>query len=132
MELNLCKSCNQHTLKGTLCPHCHKSSHATSLTLPMALILGIGCAKKDTTPTPEVMALYGGPPIEVQEVELQTEDTGTTEESTDKPPVENVEQSEDTDETRSGEDTTEIKPDPIEGTIKPMYGVDPPPIEPNN
>ena len=137
MKLNLCKSCNQHTLKDTLCPHCHKPSNSASLTLPIALILGIGCSKKETTPTPEVMALYGGPPVEIQEVELQTEDTGTIEEPTDNPPVKNGEQSEDTDNTKdtddtnSGEDTTEIKPDPVEATIKPMYGVEEPPSELN-
>ena len=98
----------------------------------MALILGIGCAKKESAPTPEVMALYGGPPVEIQEVELQTEDTGTTEKS-EKPPVENVEQSEgttNTNDTESEEDTTEIEPDPVEATIKPMYGVDVTPMEP--
>ena len=136
MKLNLCQSCHQHILSDTLCPHCHKPSNATKLTLPIALILGIGCAKKDSAPTPEVMALYGGPPVEIQEVELQTEDTGTTEKP-EKPPVENVKQSEDTnntegtDDTTSGEDSTEIKSDPVEATIKPMYGVDVTPIETN-
>jgi hypothetical protein len=132
MKLNLCQSCSQHILQHTTCPHCQKPSNVASLTLPMALILGIGCAKKESAPTPEVMALYGGPPVEIQEVELQTEDTGTTEKS-EKPPVENVEQSEgttNTNDTESEEDTTEIEPDPVEATIKPMYGVDVTPMEP--
>jgi hypothetical protein len=100
----------------------------------MALILGIGCAKKETAPTPEVMALYGGPPVEIQEMELQTDDTGT-EEPNAPSPDKNVEQSEDTTNTNdieSDEDSTEIKPDPVEATIKPMYGVDVTPSEPNN
>ena len=133
MKLNLCQSCNQHILQNTPCPHCHKPSNAASLTLPMALILGIGCAKKEVAPNPEVMALYGGPPVEIQEVELQREDTGA-DEPTDQSPTENVEPSKETnntDDTESGDDTTEIKPDPVEATIKPMYGVEEPPSEPN-
>ena len=113
MKLNLCQSCHHHILSETPCPRCHKSSNPTKLTLPIALILGIGCAKKDSAPTPEVMALYGGPPVEMQEVELQTEDTGTTE-SSDKSPIENTQQSEDitnTDESNSTENKPETQPE---------------------
>ena len=98
----------------------------------MALILGIGCGKKETAPTPEVMALYGGPPVEIRELEPQIEDTGSTEEPADTPPTENVEQSEETqntDDTESDEDSTKNKPEPIKPTIKPMYGVDATPFK---
>ena len=133
MKLNLCQSCNHHILKNTLCPHCIKPSNTARLALPMALILGIGCAKKETKPTPEVMALYGGPPVEIQEVEPQTDDTGA-----EAPPNQSTTENEDPsensprqEETESGEDTTEIKPEPVEATIKPMYGVDVTPMELN-
>lgn len=77
MALTICSICKQHIVRGTSCVHCTPSSPAT-LAVPLALLLGLGCHPK--APEPEVMALYGGPPVEFEPVD-QTVDEGT--ESTD-------------------------------------------------
>ena len=144
MALYICNTCNQHIVQPSICPHCTKPNTMTKgavLGIPMAIMLGLGCSKKETTPTPEVMALYGGPPIEVEEVELQTETENN--ESADNSAGENSEAT-DTNTEQSGSSTgddtekqteneageAEIKPDPVEEMVKPLYGVDITPIAP--
>jgi hypothetical protein len=65
MALTVCSICKQHIVQGTSCVHCTPSSTAT-LAVPLALLLGLGCQHK--APEPEVMALYGGPPVELESV----------------------------------------------------------------
>ena len=69
MSLILCTKCLQHHMVGQVCPACTKR-HPSGV-LPLAILLGIGCQKPQTEP--EVMALYGGPPVE--DVEVQSDDT---------------------------------------------------------
>ena len=111
------------------------------LGIPMAIMLGLGCSKKETAPTPEIMALYGGPPIEVEEVELQTdtenndsEDNNAREnsEATDTNTEKSGSSTDDDTEEQTGNEAgeAEIKPDPVEEIVKPLYGVDITPIAP--
>jgi len=144
MALYICNTCNQHIVQPNTCPHCTKPNTMTKgavLGIPMAIMLGLGCSKKETAPTPEVMALYGGPPIEMEEVDLQTdtenndsednnagENSEATETGTEKNGSSKNDDSEEQTENEAAE--TELKPDPVEEIVKPLYGVDMTPIVP--
>ena len=65
MALTVCSICKQHIVQGTSCVHCTPSSTPT-LAVPLALLLGLGCQHKASEP--QVMALYGGPPVEIEAV----------------------------------------------------------------
>ncbi len=72
MALFLCPDCNQHIRVKTVCPNCHPRTYSSGL--PLALLLGIGCHKTEPA-KPEVMALYGAPPMEVfEQLEQDTDD----------------------------------------------------------
>jgi len=115
MSLLLCQRCQQHYTQGNTCPHC--VSNPTKGILPLALLLGIGCHK--TEPRPEVMALYGGPPIEEPEMEDGTNEAPATENQTE-PTEAKKGSAEDTDQATQA--TEDIQPKP---TIKALYGLSP-------
>lgn len=143
MALYICNSCSQHIVQPNACPYCTKP-HAIPknavLGIPMAIMLGLGCSKKETAPTPEIMALYGGPPIEVEEMELQA-DTAKEDEETENNTAKENDANRETNTQSSGDNTNvesedeasdkaEIKPDPVEEMVKPLYGVDVAPVIP--
>ena len=78
MRLSVCKHCHRHSIESEPCPYCLESSRFT-LPFSMAFILGIGCNHETVEPTPEIMALYGAPPTELQDFDLKTEDTAKSE-----------------------------------------------------
>lgn len=125
MSLVLCQRCQEHHLADQTCPSCQKKS--PSYMLPLAVLLGIGCKKNAAEP--EVMALYGGPPVEEPvEVPSSTEEPEVTN-SSDLPDsqeqAENpVEGSNESDGSES-ETVQEIRP---EREIMALYGA--PPMEP--
>ena len=120
MSLILCPHCQQHYIENQ-CPHC-EPIRRTSPLLPVALLLGIGCHKREAEP--QVMALYGGPPVEAPAEET----TGDTD-------INNAHIPSSTDENAppaGGESTTqddttahEVRP---EREIMALYGA--PPMEP--
>jgi hypothetical protein len=80
MALTVCSLCKQHIIDYAACVHCTLTSKpVVNLAVPLALLMGLGCHPK--APEPDVMALYGGPPVEFEPVD-QSVDEGT--ESTDK------------------------------------------------
>lgn len=143
MALYICNRCSQHIVQPNTCPYCTKSKampKSAVLGIPMAIMLGLGCSKKETAPTPEIMALYGGPPIEVEEVELQT-DTAKEDEETENNTAKESDANKETNTPSSGDNTNvetedeasdkaEITPDPVEEMVKPLYGVDIAPVIP--
>ena len=109
MSLLLCQRCQQHYTQGSTCPHC--ITNPAKGILPLALLLGIGCHKTESRP--EVMALYGGPPIEEPETDEPPTETPATENEIK--PTEGSHQ--------NAEQTVEdIQPKP---TVKALYGLSP-------
>lgn len=125
MSLVLCQRCQEHHLVNQTCPNCQKRN--PSYMLPLAMLLGIGCKKNAAEP--EVMALYGGPPVE-EPVEIPSstevpEGTDGSESSDSQAPVETpVDQS---NESNGSENETVQKIRP-EREIMALYGA--PPMEP--
>jgi len=123
MALTICSICKQHIVRGTSCVHCTPSSPAT-LAVPLALLLGLGCNPK--APEPEVMALYGGPPVEFQPadqtVDEKTESTQTDEhDPTSNKPMETNSTKEASPEQKLDDDS-ESKIEVIEH-VQALYGV---------
>ena len=124
MSLILCQRCQEHHLLHQDCPNCQKRS--PSYMLPLAVLLGIGCKKNQAEP--EVMALYGGPPIEEPvEIPLSTEPAEEADKTDDSTETKSPEASTKTDDAaeKNQENTEEIRP---EREIMALYGA--PPMEP--
>lgn len=125
MSLVLCQRCQEHHLVDQTCPNCQKRN--PSYMLPLAMLLGIGCKKN--TAEPEVMALYGSPPVE-EPVEVpssseEPEGPDGSEASDSQTPVEPpVDQSNESNDSEN-ETAQEIRP---EREIMALYGA--PPMEP--
>ena len=133
MALYLCPDCNQHIRAKTICPSCHpRSPRSTSNGLPLALLLGIGCHKTEPA-KPEVMALYGGPPVEIiEELEQDTGGQAPENNSTDNPDSKKMETDNGDDKTKETEDTNDTTGDsdenveeaePVKPVVKPLYGL---------
>jgi hypothetical protein len=92
--------------------------------LPLAMLLGIGCKKN--VAEPEVMALYGGPPVEEPvEVPSSTEEPEETDKSESDDSQTSVETSSEQSNDSEIETVEEIRP---EREIMALYGA--PPMEP--
>ena len=86
MALTVCSICEQHIVKGTSCVQCTPPSDlapsaTVNLAVPLVLLLGIGCQHQ--APKPEVMALYGGPPVEFEPVDQTVDQNQTVDEATE-------------------------------------------------
>lgn len=127
MALYLCPDCNQHIRTKSICPNCHPRT--TSSGLPLALLLGIGCHKTEPA-KPEVMALYGGPPVEIiEELQQDTDEQDPENDNTDNPDAEKVETDNGDDETNETDDSTGDsdenveEAEPVKPVVKPLYGL---------
>lgn len=90
MALTVCSFCKQHIIDDAACVQCTPTSKSiVHLAVPLTLLMGLGCHPK--APEPDVMALYGGPPVEFEPVDqtvdedTESTDTDTVSSTTNKP-----------------------------------------------
>lgn len=120
MSLILCPHCQQHYIENQ-CPHC-EPIRRTSPLLPVALLLGIGCHKREAEP--QVMALYGGPPVEAPAEETSS-DTDVNNAGIPSSANENAPPADGESTTQDDTTAPEVRP---EREIMALYGA--PPMEP--